>query len=93
MFEDNIGASHDSEHQRELPKPPELPIRRSDHVYFAEEQKGWHGYVEWEKYPDKAKRAAEILSEHKFAGVSPSEVDPAGVCLTKMLSSRYPSSN
>lgn len=93
MPEDKIDASHDSEHQRELPNPPELPIRRSDHVYFAEEQKGWHGYVEWEKYPDKAKRAAEILSEHEFAGVSPLKIDPVSPFLMKVLSSRYPSSN
>ena len=91
MLEDNIDALHGC--QRELPKPPELPIRRPDHVYFAEEQKGWHGYVEWEKYPDKAKRAAEILAEHEFTGVSPSTFDPDGLCLMKMLSSRYPSSN
>ena len=93
MLEDNISASHDSEHQRELPKPPELPIRRSDHVYFAEEQKGWHGYVEWEKYPDKAKRAAEILSEHKFAGVSPLKTDPVSPSLMEMKPPRCPSSN
>lgn len=37
--------------------------------YFAEEAKGWHGYVEWAKYPEKAKKAAEILSTHDFAGV------------------------
>ena len=91
MLEDRTDVLH--EHQRELPKSPELPIGRPEHVYFAEEKKGWHGYVEWEKYPDKAKRAAEILSEHKFAGVSPSNIDPASPYLIKMLSSRYPNSN
>ena len=50
---------------------PELTKVVSELVYFAEEKKGWHGYIEWEKYPDKAKRAAEILSKHRFAEVRP----------------------
>lgn len=69
MLEDKIVATH--RHQLELPNRSELPIPKSDHVYFAEELKGWHGYIEWEKYPDKAKSAAEILSKHTFAGVCP----------------------
>ncbi|MCJ1308472.1 hypothetical protein MMC25_002125 [Agyrium rufum] len=35
-------------------------------AFFAEEAKGWHGYIEWEKYPEKKKQAAEILSKYKF---------------------------
>lgn len=69
MLEDTMDDLH--ERQPDLPNRPELPIRKSHHVYFAEEQKGWHGYVEWEKYPEKAKRAAEILAKHNFASVSP----------------------
>ena len=49
----------------------ELTKVESEQVYFAEEKKGWHGYIEWEEYPDKAKRAAEILSKHTFAEVRP----------------------
>ena len=55
-------------HQPELSKSLN---QQSDDVYFPEEEIGWHGYIEWEKYPDKAKRAAEILAKHQFAGVSP----------------------
>ena len=91
MPEDTIDSLH--EHQPDLPKRPELPMRNSDHVYFAEEQKGWHGYVEWEKYPDKAKRAAEILSKHNFAGVSPLNVGPASPCLISIMCCRRPNSN
>lgn len=91
MLDNKIDALHDR--QPELPERPKLPVRNPDHVYFAEEQKGWHGYVEWEKYPKKAKRAAEILSEDKFAGVSPLIIAPASIRLTKIISSRCPSSN
>ena len=75
MLDDKTDALQN--HQPELPKRPELPMRKSNHVYFAEEQKGWHGYIEWERYPDKAKRAAEILSKHKFADVGPLNIDAA----------------
>ena len=54
------------------PSRLDLPLRESQHpeAYFAEEQEGWHGYIEWEKYPEKKERAAEILSRYTFAGVS-----------------------
>ena len=51
----------------------DLPLLEKSHprgAYFAEEKEGWHGYIEWEKYPEKQKKAAEILSKYKFAGVS-----------------------
>lgn len=35
-------------------------------VFFKEEREGWHGYVEWEKYPEKKREAAEILKQHTF---------------------------
>ena len=51
----------------------DLPLRESQHpeAYFAEEQGGWHGYIEWENCPEKRRKAAEILSCYTFAGVSP----------------------
>ncbi len=33
---------------------------------FAEERRGWKGYVEWEDCPDKKAKAAKILARHKF---------------------------
>lgn len=33
---------------------------------FAEEISGWHGYIEWEAYPTKRAKAAEILARHEF---------------------------
>ncbi|KAF2117113.1 Oxidoreductase, molybdopterin-binding domain-containing protein [Lophiotrema nucula] len=38
--------------------------------YFAEERKGWKGYIEWEKYPEKKKQAIDILKRYDFP-VSP----------------------
>jgi hypothetical protein len=37
------------------------------YVTFAEEYPGkWRGYIEWENYPEKRKKAAEILARYKF---------------------------
>ena len=49
----------------------DIPLRQSNHpeAYFPEEVKGWHGYVEWEMYPEKQKKAIEILKQYKFAEV------------------------
>ena len=33
---------------------------------FAEETPGWKGYVEWERYPEKKEKAAEILARYRF---------------------------
>ena len=48
-----------------------IPLRESNHpdAYFPEEHKGWHGYIEWEKYPEKKAEAAKILAQYTFAGV------------------------
>jgi sulfite oxidase len=35
-------------------------------VTFKEEREGWHGYVEWEDYPEKKEKAAAILAQHEF---------------------------
>ena len=40
-----------------------------EHVDFKEEREGWHGYVEWEKYPEKKEQAARILSKYTFPKV------------------------
>ncbi|CAF3734547.1 unnamed protein product [Rotaria sp. Silwood1] len=32
---------------------------------FPEELVGWHGYVEWENYPERRKKAREILTAYK----------------------------
>lgn len=33
---------------------------------FAEERLGWEGYIEWEDYPEKKAKAAEILESRVF---------------------------
>ncbi|KAI5238835.1 molybdopterin binding oxidoreductase [Aureobasidium subglaciale] len=40
---------------------------KGDAPYFAEEREGWKGYVEWEKYPEKAKQAQEVLARYDFS--------------------------
>ena len=37
---------------------------------FEEEREGWKGYIEWERYPEKKKKAAEILAKYDFPVVS-----------------------
>lgn len=37
----------------------ELPV-------FEEEREGWKGYIEWERYPEKKKAAAEIMAKYDF---------------------------
>lgn len=36
--------------------------------YFPEEEAGWHGYVEWEKYPERKQKAHEILKKMQDEG-------------------------
>jgi hypothetical protein len=38
--------------------------------FFAEERKGWKGYVEWERYPEKKAQAEKILAQYDFPVVS-----------------------
>lgn len=42
---------------------------KEEAVFFKEERKGWHGYVEWEKYPERKEEGAKILAKHKFPDV------------------------
>lgn len=36
--------------------------------HFPEERSGWKGYVERERYPEKKKKAEQILSQYNFPG-------------------------
>ena len=69
-----------SDEQR--PVKLDIPLREPNHpeAYFSEEAEGWHGYIEWEKYPEKKAQAAKILSQYAFADVSnptvPTKVGP-----------------
>ena len=57
---------------------PDVPLKdkHAPKAFFAEERKGWHGYVEWEKYPEKQKKAADILAQYKFAQVNWTSFSP-----------------
>lgn len=35
-----------------------------------EERAGWHGYIEWEKYPERKLKAMEYLRKFNFPPVS-----------------------
>lgn len=49
----------------------DIPLRERNHpeAYFAEEREGWHGYIEWERYPEKKTATANILSQYAFDDV------------------------
>lgn len=37
---------------------------------LEEELPGWHGYVEWENYPERKKKIKEFMKKFDFPGVS-----------------------
>lgn len=47
--------------KNELPDPHELDLE--------EELDGWHGYIEWEKYPERKQKAKEFMKKFKFPPV------------------------
>lgn len=47
---------------KEVPNPEALNL--------DEELPGWHGYIEWEKYPDRKKAIKEYMKKFEFPGVS-----------------------
>ena len=47
---------------KETPDPEELGLE--------EERKGWHGYIEWERYPERKQKVKEYLRQFKFPPVS-----------------------
>jgi sulfite oxidase len=46
----------------EIPDPESLALE--------EELPGWHGYVEWEQYPEKKQKVKEFMKKFDFPGVS-----------------------
>lgn len=50
----------------EVPLPPLKSGAAEEAVTFAEELPGWHGFVEWEKYPEKKACAARHLARYAF---------------------------
>ncbi|KAH8204401.1 hypothetical protein TruAng_001452 [Truncatella angustata] len=58
-------------------EPFAIPFRqKGEEPYFEEERKGWKGYVEWEKYPEKKKKAAQILSSYDFPAAPEFQLKP-----------------
>jgi sulfite oxidase len=48
-------------------EPNALPFQQKGEApVFAEERKGWGGYIEWEKYPEKKKQAEQVLANYDF---------------------------
>ncbi|KAL6710310.1 hypothetical protein ACN47E_009256 [Coniothyrium glycines] len=47
------------------PNAPEFKTQGTE-PYFKEERDGWKGYVEWERYPEKKRKAQEILAQYDF---------------------------
>ncbi|KAL3419051.1 Sulfite oxidase, mitochondrial [Phlyctema vagabunda] len=61
---------------------PDLVIRNKDEtpdpesLGLVEELPGWHGYVEWEKHPDKTAAAREFLRKFAFPGAPEFQLVP-----------------
>lgn len=59
---------------------PDLQIRSKDELpdphelCLEEELDGWHGYIEWEKYPERKQKAKEFLKKFKFPPVRPQPI-------------------
>ncbi len=52
-------------------EPDHMPFEvQGDLPVFEEEREGWKGYIEWERYPEKKKNAAEIMAKYDFPVVS-----------------------
>lgn len=47
------------------PNAPEFQQQGAE-PYFKEEREGWKGYIEWERYPEKKRKAQEILARYDF---------------------------
>ncbi|EOA88277.1 hypothetical protein ACJQWK_01521 [Exserohilum turcicum] len=48
------------------PNAKPFELLTADEPEFLEERDGWKGYIEWERYPEKKKKAAEILAQYDF---------------------------
>ena len=74
-------------------EPNALPFRQNGEApVFAEERKGWGGYIEWEKYPEKKKLAEKVLANYDFPVVSSSCTTARTTSLTRACSRRSSSS-
>ena len=49
---------------------------REPRPYYQEEKPGWRGYVEWEKYPEKRKKAEAELAQYRFPGPPEFQLKP-----------------
>jgi hypothetical protein len=54
---------------RRAKSPSKTDNNAEQEVNFPEELDGWHGYIEWEKYPEKKAKAAKVLAQHEFSKV------------------------
>ncbi|KAI1610983.1 sulfite oxidase [Exophiala viscosa] len=61
-----VKPDQDSEGETDADKADDIAGEDDPDVLFAEEREGWHGYVEWEDYPDKKAKAHKILINNEF---------------------------
>lgn len=71
----DTGASEGNQHPNIF--HPSLVLRNKDQpppdpesLGLEEELEGWHGYVEWEKYPERKEKVKEYMKRFDFPGVS-----------------------
>lgn len=65
--DEGIGSENADTYETIISKNAEFALRTiAPDIAFAEETKGWKGYIEWERYPEKKAQAAAILARFKF---------------------------
>lgn len=52
------------------------PLPDPESLGLQEEFKGWHGYIEWENYPERKRKAEEFLKKFDFPAVGYSFLSP-----------------
>ncbi|KIV93212.1 hypothetical protein PV10_04447 [Exophiala mesophila] len=56
----------DSSSEDDAAKADDIAAEEDPDVLFAEEREGWHGYIEWEQYPEKKAKANKIMLSNEF---------------------------
>ncbi|KAK4701920.1 hypothetical protein P7C70_g4304, partial [Phenoliferia sp. Uapishka_3] len=71
----------------------DLEIKESDNINLAQlfpaEDNGWHGFVEWEREPERCKKAAIILKTKHFTPIPEFQMNPLPTTNPILLGDRW----